>query len=154
VDDLPARAVTAREPIRLEYDLRCSAVAAFDAYAGRIGEWWDPRYTASADTLETVVIEPRVGGRVFARHSDLVVDDWGEVTVWEPGRRLVHTFALAQDPTHPSEVAVEFVSGAAGGCTLLFVHGGWTDANAGVRSKFGDWRVLLDRFVALADAQV
>jgi hypothetical protein len=28
---------------------------------------------------------------------------------------------------------------------------GWTEANAAVRQKFGDWRVMLDRFAALAD---
>lgn len=83
--------------------------------------------------------------------------DWGVVTVWEPGRRLVHTFALAQDPRYPSEVAVEFVpageNGEAGaGCTLRFAHGGWTDAGAGARSKFGDWPVMLDRFATLADS--
>jgi Activator of Hsp90 ATPase homolog 1-like protein len=154
VDDLAARGVTALEPIRREYLLRCSPVAAFEVYTARIGDWWDPRYTVNAETLETVVIEPRVGGRVFARHVDVGVDDWGEVTVWEPGYRLVHTFTLAQDAAHPSEVAVEFVRRAAGGCTVLFAHGGWTDANVGIRSKFGDWRVLLDRFVALAEAQV
>ena len=30
---------------------------------------------------------------------------------------------------------------------MRFVHGGWTEANA--RPKFGDWRVMLDRFAAL-----
>jgi hypothetical protein len=154
VDHLAAREVSDLGPITHEYLVPCSAADAFDAYTGRIGEWWDPRYTGNAETLETVVIERRVGGRVFARHSDLGVDDWGEVTVWEPGRRVVHTFTLAQDPSHPSQVAVEFVADDAAGCTLRFAHGGWTDANAGVRSKFGDWRVLLDRFAALVEERV
>jgi uncharacterized protein YndB with AHSA1/START domain len=144
-------------PIAHEYSLRCGADSAFAVYTERIGEWWDPRYTANAETLRTVTIEPKVGGRVYAVHGDLGEDDWGEVTVWEPGRRLVHTFSLAQDPRHPSEVAVEFVSGgssgsAAGGSTLRFAHGGWTEANVAAREKFGDWQVMLDRFAALADS--
>jgi uncharacterized protein YndB with AHSA1/START domain len=103
-----------------------------------------------------VTIEPSVGGRVYATHSDIGEHDWGEVTVWEPGHRLVHTFTLAQDPQHPSEVAVEFVpaesEGEAGnGSTVRFVHGGWTEANADARKKFGDWPVMLDRFVVFAD---
>lgn len=97
-----------------------------------------------------MTIEPRVGGRVFATHDDLGDDDWGVVTAWEPGRRLVHTFTLAQDPQAPSEVSVE-LDGGDGGCTLRFAHGGWTDANADARAKFGDWPVLLDRFQALAE---
>jgi activator of Hsp90 ATPase-like protein len=142
------------DPIVHEYRLLCSPERAFETYTGRIGEWWDPRYTANADTFETVTIEPRVGGRVYAVHGDIGEDDWGEVTVWEPGRRLVHTFTLAQDPQHPSEVAVEFAAGNGAGCTVRFAHGGWTDANADVREKFSDWPVMLDRFAALADGRV
>jgi Activator of Hsp90 ATPase homolog 1-like protein len=131
-----------------EYELPVGAERAFETYAGRIGEWWDPRYTANPGTLERITIEPCVGGRVYATHSDLGDDVWGEVTVWEPGRRLVHTFSLAQDPAHPSEVAVEF-SAVGDGCAMRFAHGGWTAANAAARPKFGDWRVMLDRFAAL-----
>lgn len=140
------------DPIEHEYALACAPEHAFATYAGRIGEWWDARYTADADTLEAVTIEPHVGGRVFATHSDLGKDDWGEVTVWEPGRRLVHTFTLAQDEHHPSEVAVEFAPDE-GGCVMRFAHGGWTDANVSERRKFSDWSHLLNRFAALADAE-
>jgi hypothetical protein len=90
-------------PIAHEYALPRGAEDAFETYVGRIGEWWDPRYTANAETLETVTIEPRVGGRVYATHTEIGEDEWGAVTVWEPGRRLVHTFTLAQDPAYPSE---------------------------------------------------
>jgi hypothetical protein len=138
-------------PITHERSLRCDPERAFSTYTARIFEWWDPRYTANADTLEGVTIEPRVGGRVYATHSDMGEHEWGEVKVWEPGRRLVHSFTLAQDPQHPSEVAVEFV-GEARGCTVLFAHGGWTEAGAKDREKFGDWPIMLDRFTALADA--
>ncbi len=136
-------------PIKFEYPLRGSAEQAFGTYTERIGEWWDSRYTANPETLQGVTIEPRVGGRVFSTHSDMGEHEWGEVTVWEPGRRLVHTFTLAQSPEHPSEVAVEFAD-APDGCVLRFEHGGWTDANVAHREKFGDWQVMLDRFAALA----
>ena len=143
-------------PITYEYSLRPSPDEAFAAYTGGIGEWWDARYTANAETLLGVTIEPFVGGRVYATHSDMGEDEWGVVMVWEPGHRLVHTFTLAQDPQHPSEVAVEFLrleSNEEGvtGCTMQFAHGGWTNANAPARKKFGNWRVMLDRFVAFAD---
>jgi hypothetical protein len=144
-----AIADTSFAPITVEYELGCDAGSAFGVYTGRIGDWWDARYTARPDTLKGVTIEPRIGGRVFATHGDLGEHDWGEVTVWEPGRRLVHTFTLAQDVRHPSEVAVEFVPGE-DGSKLRFAHGGWTEANVAARAKFGDWTVILDRFVRLA----
>jgi hypothetical protein len=137
-------------PISFEYPLACSAAHAFDTYTGRIAEWWDPRYTASADTYEGVTIEPREGGRIFERHRGGTEYDWGRVTVWEPGRRLVHSFALAQDPAHPSEVSV-VVEPEADGCVVHFEHGGWNDSNVSDRKKFGDWPILLDRFAALAE---
>ena len=105
-------------PVVHEFVVPCSAAAAFETYPGRIGDWWDPRYTANAETFETVVIEPRVGGRVYARHTDIG--------------------------------GVEFLPGEDGGSTVRFAHGGWTQPNAAVRSKFAAWRVMLDRFAALA----
>ena len=138
-------------PITHNIVVACSADQAFATYTDRIAEWWDPRYTANAETLEAVTIEPRVGGRVYATHSDIGEHDWGEVTVWDPGRRLVHTFTLAQDRRHPSEVAVEFVAGE-GGSEVRFAHGAWTEENVSDRKKFGDWPVMLDRFAALAAA--
>jgi Activator of Hsp90 ATPase homolog 1-like protein len=143
-------------PIKYEYTLPCNAEHAFATYASRIGEWWDPRYTANVETLEDVTIEPRVGGRVYATHRDTGEDDWGVVTVWEPGRRLAHTFTLAQNPERPSCVDVEFVPGDGrgepDGCTMRFAHGGWSAATAAVRDKFGDWPVILDRFATLAES--
>jgi uncharacterized protein YndB with AHSA1/START domain len=142
----------AAPPITHEYELRCGPERAFAVYTGRIGEWWDPRYTANPTTLESVTIEPHLGGRVYATHADLGELDWGEVTAWEPGRRLVHTFSLAQDPAHPSEVAVELAPREGGGSVMRFAHGGWTHANVGAREKFSDWSVMLERFAALADS--
>jgi hypothetical protein len=140
-------------PLVHELTLRMAPGDAFAVYTGRIGEWWDPRYTASPETLRDVTIEPRVGGRVYATHDNVERHDWGEVTAWEPGCRLVHTFTLAQDPRHPSEVTVEFAPCAGPGeSAVRLAHGGWTEANAAAREKFGDWPLLLDRFAALAGA--
>lgn len=148
----------ALSPILHEYHLSCSAEHAFTIYTAHISQWWDARYTANPETLLNIVIEPWVGGRVYATHTDLGVHTWGEVTTWEPGRKLAHTFMLAQDPAAPSTVIVEFVPGtdhpstddAAVGCIVYFAHGGWSAANADARAKFGDWPVMLERFVTLA----
>jgi uncharacterized protein YndB with AHSA1/START domain len=134
-------------PIVHVLSLRCSAEHAFAVYTERFGEWWDARYTANPDTLETVTIEPGIGGQVYAVHSDIGMHSWGEVTEWDPPRRLVHTFALAQ--SSPSEVAVEFEH-VDDGCRVHFEHRGWTEENAADRAKFGDWPVLLERFAAVA----
>ena len=142
------------EPITHEYRLACPPGHAFAVYTERIGEWWDGRYTANADTLEGVTIEPWVGGRIYVTHSDLGRHDWGEVTVWETGRTFAHSFTLAQDPQHPSEVRLEFQGPSEDATVVRLAHGGWTAENVSVRHKFGDWSVLLDAFAALAEGTV
>ncbi|APR82103.1 Glyoxalase/Bleomycin resistance protein/dioxygenase domain protein [Minicystis rosea] len=149
-----AMSVEHAPPIVHELHLRCPADHAFDTYTRRFGAWWDPRYTANAETLQTIIIEPRVGGRIRATYGDIGDHDWGEVTVWAPGQRLVHTFTLAQDPDFPSEITVEFRPGETeGSCAVRFAHGGWTAENAATRAKFRDWPILLDRFAALAESR-
>jgi hypothetical protein len=141
-------------PITHKYTLRCAPERAFVTYTSKIGEWWDPGYTANPETFEGVTIEPKAGGRVYAMHTEAEEDIWGEVTVWEPGRRLGHTFTLAQDADDPSEVTVVFTANEEGGCDVHFAHGGWRSSNAAAREKFGDWPILLDRFAALADSDL
>ena len=138
------------EPIVHVLSVRCSPAAAFDAYA-RIGDWWHPDYTSDATTLKTVIIEPRVGGRVFERHRDGHAVEWGRVTLWARPRVLAYTTHLAQPAETPSEILVMFEA-AANGCTVRLEHGGWTAANVEQRAKFSDWPLLLRRFAALADA--
>ena len=146
--------VTSLRPIVHEYGLRCDPQGAFAIYTTRIGDWWDRRYSANPETFESATIEPWVGGRIYASHTDLGQHDWGEVTGWQPGSRVVHSFTLAQDPSHPSEVAARFEPAEDGrGCSFRFEHGGWTEINVATREKFGDWPVMLDRFVALLEAR-
>jgi hypothetical protein len=138
------------DPLVHVLSLRCDPAAAFDAYA-RIGEWWHPDYTSDAITLATVIIEPRVGGRVFERHRDGHAVEWGRVTLWARPRVLAYTTHLAQLPETPSEILVMFEA-TANGCTVRLEHGGWTAANVEQRAKFREWPLLLRRFAALADS--
>jgi len=140
------------EPIRVSLALRCPPDHAFDTYARRIGEWWDPRYTADADTFTGVTIEPRVGGRVVEHHGDGRDVVWGTVTVWQPGRILAYTSSLAQAPGHPTRIELAFAPDDDDGAVVLFQHGGWDEDNAADHDKFSDWPQILERFTALADA--
>jgi uncharacterized protein YndB with AHSA1/START domain len=138
------------EPIVVERTVPRSAQDAFRTYTARIGSWWHPAYTANAETLRAITIEPYVGGRIYASHGDLGEDVWGEVTAFEPGERFTHSFTLAQDPDRPTEVTVEFIPRGEDACEVRLTHGGWTAENADARATFTDWPLLLDRFVALA----
>ena len=145
---MPSMAI---DPIEHEYELACAPEHAFDVYTNRIGEWWDPAYSPNPETFEGAEIEAGVGGRVVFKHRVEGAVTWGRVTQWQPPRRLSQTSILAQPSAHPTSISVEFAPGGAG-CRFRFEHGGWHDDNASVRHKFTDWRMILDRFAALAQA--
>ena len=141
------------EPIVRRFDLACDPEEAFALYTERIGDWWPMGFTASGDDLAAVVMEGHPGGRVFERSTSGDETDWGRVDAWVPGARLVHTFTLAQDAAHPTEVEAAFQQ-RNGGSTLHFEHRGWSAANVVDRPKFDDehgWNTVLGGFVRLVD---
>jgi catechol 2,3-dioxygenase-like lactoylglutathione lyase family enzyme len=146
----------AAAPIELTYELDATTEDAFAAFTGRIDEWWHPAY--APEGLVRVAIDPEVGGRAWMELADGTTYPWGTVTVWEPGRRYTQTFALAQDPEHPSTLDVRIENtGSQGrqhpGSRVHFAHGGWTAANVAGRARFTEWGLLLDRFAAVADGR-
>ena len=86
-----------------------STADAFRLYSEEFGKWW-PRATHSrgGEKVANVVMECRLGGRVFEHWSDGTEKLWGSVTVWEPPVRLVHTWHVSTDPDHSSEVELRF----------------------------------------------
>jgi uncharacterized protein YndB with AHSA1/START domain len=136
------------EPLVHELALRAPAAHAYQVFVTRIGQWWLPRYTMEPDTLEDIVIEPRVGGWFYARHRGQNEHAWGRVKRVEPGRRIVTSFSLAMPPSMPpAELDIRFEDGK-----LVLVHGGWQEGNAVARDRYGDWPAILASFVVLADA--
>jgi hypothetical protein len=143
------------DPVTFEHVLPVPAVRAFTTYVERIGEWWPAGFRAlGSQRPGSVVIEPHVGGRVYETGPDGVEHDWGQVTEYDAaGSSLAHTFHLAQDAEHPTEVAVTFADrDASEGTVMMFEHRGWTEHNAGLRPKFasdGGWVVVLGGYLAL-----
>ena len=115
-----------------------------------MGRRSDRSTIAAVSDARTAPIRHDYRLRSSAEHAFSVY--WGEMTIWETGHRLAHTFILARDPRHPSEVAVEFVPADDHASTLRFAHGGWTDANIRARNEFADWPLVLDRFASLTDS--
>jgi hypothetical protein len=78
---------------------------AFEIYTRDIGKWW-PTGTHSIGRAEVanVLIEPRIGGRIFERWKDGTEKLWGTISVWEKGQRLVHSWHVSTDPDHASKV--------------------------------------------------
>lgn len=141
------------EPIRLTFDVDCSVDHAFDVWTRRIGQWWPPDHTVSAEDDLEVVLEGRPGGRIFERRRNGLEHDWGEVTIWEPPTRLGYTWHLNRDRTDATEVEIRFL--ASGASTRVEIeHRAWERLGAEGESwrdrNRGGWATLLPHYVAAA----
>jgi uncharacterized protein YndB with AHSA1/START domain len=95
-------------------DVACSAEHAFGVFTEKQGTWWPlASHHIANKPAETVLIEPRAGGRWFERAADGSECDWGRVLAWEPPHRLLLAWQLTAewkyDPGFVTEVEVRFV---------------------------------------------
>jgi hypothetical protein len=74
-------------PLKMSFDVACSAEHAFTVWTAGIGAWWPPDHTVTGQADLVVVLQSGVGGRIYERTADGVEHDWGEVTVWKPPNR-------------------------------------------------------------------
>jgi uncharacterized protein YndB with AHSA1/START domain len=153
---------TAIEPIRLSHRLPVSPADAFATFTERMATWWPAEATWSGGALESVGIEPRVGGFCFERGPHGLRLDWGRVMVWEPAHRLVFSWQIGADrtpepnPAHASEVEVRFeADGSESRVTLE--HRGF-ERHAGDAAAYRDgmasdagWPRILGRFLAVVE---
>ena len=142
------------EPIRLSFDVDCPADHAFEVWTARIDRWWPADHTASGDADALVVLEGRAGGRIFERTPSGVEHDWGEVTIWEPPRRLGYLWHLRRDRADATEVVIRFVARDATTTRVEIEHRGWERLGARAEQARaghdGGWQLPLERFAAAA----
>jgi uncharacterized protein YndB with AHSA1/START domain len=112
------------EALELDFTVACSPEHAFEVWTDRISQWWPKGHSVSSDPELDVVIEPRLGGRIYERTSAGDEHDWGEVTIWEPPRVFGYLWHIAQDRSDATDVQVRF--DAEGDQTRVkIVHEGW-----------------------------
>jgi uncharacterized protein YndB with AHSA1/START domain len=95
---------------------------AFRVYTEGIATWWPLETHSPSQKAETVIIEPREGGRLYERTTDGEELDWGEVLVWDPPHRLVHSWHLGRNVA--TDVEVRFTP-QGDGTLVELVHSGW-----------------------------
>jgi hypothetical protein len=143
------------EPIRLSFEVACPPEHAFEVWTSRIAAWWPADHTASGEESAVVVLEQRVGGRIYERTAARVVHEWGEVTIWEPPRRLGYLWHLRVDRSDATEVMIDFLASGDSRTRIEIEHGGWDRLGArgeGWRDQnHGGWSTLLPHFMRLAE---
>jgi uncharacterized protein YndB with AHSA1/START domain len=131
------------EPLRLGFDVACSAERAFALWTQRTVLWWPPGHTVSGAPAE-IVFEPFAGGRIFERTEAGEEHDWGQVVEITPPRRLAYRWHLRQDPQAATDVEITFTATETG-TRVEIVHGGWHALAQRERNEHG-WSGLLPAF--------
>jgi uncharacterized protein YndB with AHSA1/START domain len=138
------------EPLRLSFDVEAPQDHAFDTWTNGIGRWWPADHTHTGRPDLQIVLEGRVGGRIFERTPDGQEHDWGEVTAWEPPTRLVYLWHLRRDPSEATEVEIRFQSLAPEATRIDIEHRGWERLGAAGQDQrdrnAGGWATLLPHY--------
>jgi uncharacterized protein YndB with AHSA1/START domain len=140
--------------IRKSIAVACPAQAAFRVFTEQIGSWW-PLATKSVglERSETLVLEPRAGGRFYERTADGEEVEWGEVLVWEPPQRLVFSWHPGRGPESAQEVEVRFLR-ERDGTRIELEHRGWERlgdrAEETLAHYVGGWDEVLERYAEAA----
>jgi uncharacterized protein YndB with AHSA1/START domain len=124
------------EPLRLSLVVACPADHAFATWTARATAWWPPDHTVSTETNLDVVFEPRVGGRIFERTASGIEIEWGEITAWEPPRRIAYLWHIATDRSDATDVEIVFSQLADLTTRVDIEHRGWERLGA----KGRPWR--------------
>lgn len=113
------------EPIRIAFEVACEPDHAFRTWTARASSWWPVEHTASGEPGTEIVFEPRTGGRIFERTQAGQEIEWGEVTEWDPPRRLRYQWHIAADPADATDVEIVFkhVDGLL--TRIEIEHSGW-----------------------------
>jgi uncharacterized protein YndB with AHSA1/START domain len=139
------------EPLRMSFDVDCALDHAFDVWTRQLGRWWPTDHTVSADPAAEVELEGHVGGLIVERTPSGAVHEWGEVTLWEPPRRLGYLWYLRRDRADATEVEITFVA-RDGGTRVEIEHRGWERLGAAGadwrQANTNGWHGLLPHFIA------
>ena len=109
----------------MSFEVGCSPDHAFRTWTARASAWWPLAHTASGEKGLEIVFEGRVGGRIFERTPAGQEIEWGEVTAWEPSRRLRYRWRIAAVPEDATDVEIVFNALAGGSTRVDVIHGGW-----------------------------
>ena len=119
---------------------------AFELFTSRIASWWPVRtHSYGGDAVKDVVLEPKVGGRLYEVTDD-GEQDWGRVLEWDPPHRFLLDWRIGE--ARGTEVEVRFTPEGPGARVEL-EHRGFSSGDP--RDRYaGGWDVVLAPFVESA----
>ena len=131
--------------IRKTIELRAPLGRAFEVWTGHVGRWWPlAQHSVSKADATGCFIEPCVGGRLYETSRTGEEHLWGTVAVWEPPRRLAHSWHPLIDLSERTMVLVMFTPLAPVRTRLSLTHSGWQPGQEERRTRYhAGWDGLL-----------
>jgi uncharacterized protein YndB with AHSA1/START domain len=150
--------------VRTSVEVPAPADRAFEVFTAGIDRWWTRSHHVQSGELDEIGIDPFPGGRLWERNDAGEVCAWGRVLVWDPPRRLVHTWQLQgdwkydADPAKASEIEILFIAEAPNRTRVEVTHrhlerhgDGAESVRRGVSDPKG-WEYCLSLYAAAAGA--
>jgi uncharacterized protein YndB with AHSA1/START domain len=141
--------------IRKTIELDAPVARAFDVWTGHVGRWWPlAHHSISKADATGCFIEPGVGGRLYETTRSGAEHLWGTVAVWEPPRRLAHSWHPQVDLSERTMVLVMFTPLTPRRTRLTLTHSGWQPGQEERRTRYhAGWDGLLaDGYVAYLES--
>jgi uncharacterized protein YndB with AHSA1/START domain len=155
-----------RKSVRVEVPIE----RAFSVFVEQMESWWPANHHIGATAFETIIVEPRVGGRWYERNVEGQQCNWGTVLAWDaphhvafswhvgPGRESPE-WQFDPDPARASRVDVRFRDEGEGWTLVELVHSGLERHGEGyeqLRAAFDSpnaWSGVLARYAAAVNAK-
>jgi hypothetical protein len=142
------------EPLRFSFEVKSDADHAFATWTERIALWWPADHTISGSPA-SVVLEGRVGGRIYERGDQGEIHEWGVITAWHPPDLLAYRWHLGVEPARATDVAVLFRAIDADTTRVEIEHSGWErlgpDAPELQKRNQVGWESLVPHFRAAVE---
>ncbi len=137
----------------MEFDVACPVEHAFDLWTQRPSRWWPVNHTVTAEPGLQVIFEGRPGGRIFERTPSGREVEWGEITVWDPPRRLCYLWFIRTDRADATEGEIRFNRRGTSQTRVEIEHRGWerlgTHGPTWRHANRSGWQGVLPEYVAV-----
>jgi hypothetical protein len=84
-------------PVRVSVSVGLEQKRCFEVFTEEMTSWWPEGYHTGEAPIETLVVEPFVGGRWYTRHTDGSQTETGTVQAWDPPNGFTVTWQVGAD---------------------------------------------------------
>ena len=137
-------------PIVRSVSVSWDPAAAFERFTAQFASWWPTAsHSIGGDQVKRVIFECRVGGRIIEELKDGRRFLWGQLTAWDPPRRVAFTWHPSMEESDAQDVEVRFQPEGTGTLVTLTSSGWERLGEKARRARRGyelGWGSLLDYF--------